>query len=341
MKTYDFFFDLPKELIAQSPIEPRDRSRMLVYNRAEDTVLHKHFYNITEFLRKGDLLVLNNTRVLPARLFGIKRGGSAKIEILLLKRLGLRTWEVLLKPGKRIKDGDSIVFSDGVLNARVIKTLPDGNRHIEFDYDGVFEDIINRIGQMPLPHYITKRLEDNERYQTVYNKVSGSSAAPTAGLHFTPELLEEIKESGVEVKELTLDVGLGTFRPVTSEDIDGHIMHSEHYLIGKDCADAVNRAKAEGRRIIAVGTTSVRVLESAVDTDGRLVPREGDTSIFIYPGYKFKIVDGIITNFHLPSSTLIMLVSAFIGRENTLRIYDLAVSEKYRFFSFGDSTLLL
>ena len=340
MKTSDFYYDLPKELIAQTPVYPRDTSRLLVYDRKTDKVLHKHFYDIKEFLKKGDVLVRNNTRVLPARMFAYTPNG-AKVEVLLLKRFNLNEWEVLVKPGKKAKPGAKLVFN-AELNLEVLSTVEEtGSRIVKFNYDGVFEDIISRIGEMPLPPYITEKLSDQERYQTVYAKVDGSAAAPTAGLHFTDSLISELEQMGVEIVDVLLHVGLGTFRPVKTDDILSHHMHSEYYEISEVAAEKINKAKSEGRRIIAVGTTSVRTLESAADEKGYVKPVKANTEIFIYPSYQFKCVDSLITNFHLPESTLIMLVSALSSREKTLELYKLAVEERYRFFSFGDACLIL
>lgn len=338
MNKSDFYYNLPEELIAQTPVEPRDHSRMLVYYRKTGEIEHKHFYDIIDYLKAGDVLVINDTKVLPARIYGVKEGTGAKIEFLLHKRIRLDEWEVLVKPAKKATVGAVIRFSDE-LTATVTGYIGEGLRTVRFSYDGVFEDILSRVGEMPLPHYIHERLSDGTRYQTVYARESGSSAAPTAGLHFTPELLQKIKDKGVEVVKVLLHVGLGTFRPVKAENILDHKMHSEYYCVTPEAAAAVNKAKAEGRRVIAVGTTSVRTLESAWH-DGKLNAESGETSIFIYPPYKFKAVDALITNFHLPESTLIMLVSAFIGRENALKMYECAVENKYRFFSFGDATFL-
>ena len=339
MKTSDFDYYLPEELIAQTPVEPRDSSRLLVYNRSEDKVYHKRFYDIKEFLKSGDLLVRNNTRVLPARMFGYTKNGG-KVEILLLKRFNLTEWEVLVKPGKKAKPGAELVLSEE-LSLTVLETIEEaGSRRVKFNFDGVFEDIISRIGEMPLPPYITAKLQNKERYQTVYAKVDGSAAAPTAGLHFTDNLLSEIKEMGVEIADVLLHVGLGTFRPVKSDDILEHHMHSEYYEIDEVAAEKINRAKREGRRVIAVGTTSVRTLESAADENGFVKPVKANTEIFIYPPYKFKCVDALITNFHLPKSTLIMLVSSLASREKVLELYETAVKERYRFFSFGDSMFI-
>lgn len=336
MKTSDFYYDLPEELIAQHPDEPRDSSRLLVYNRETDRVDHRHFRDIVEYLKKGDVLVVNNTRVLPARLIGHRIGTGGAMEFLLLKRVDKDTWNVLVKPGKKAKIGSAFAFSDE-LKAEIIGNCEGGGRTVRFLYEGVFEDILSRVGQMPLPPYIKEKLQDKERYQTVYSQENGSAAAPTAGLHFTPELLDRIRAMGVEVVEVLLHVGLGTFRPVKVDDVSNHEMHSEFYRVTEQAADAVNRAKREGRRVIAVGTTSVRTLESASDESGILRAESGDTRIFIYPGYRFKCVDALITNFHLPESTLIMLVSALIGKDKTLELYKLAVKERYRFFSFGDA----
>lgn len=340
MKTSDFFYDLPEELIAQSPVEPRDSSRMLVYDRQGKSIEHKHFYDIEGYLQKGDVLVVNNTKVLPVRLYGNKEKTNGKIEFLLLKRLDLKKWEVVLKPGRIAKVGSKFNFGDK-LSATVLDITEGGMRVVEFDYDGVFEDILNDIGEMPLPHYIKSRIENKERYNTVYAEYTGSAAAPTAGLHFTQDLMQRLKAKGVIFVDVLLHVGLGTFRPVKADDIMQHKMHSEYYEITQDAADEINKAKSEGRRVIAVGTTSVRVLESCADDSGKLSQKVGETDIFIYPGYKFKVVDSLITNFHLPESTLIMLVSAFMGRDEALAMYKTAVEEKYRFFSFGDSTFII
>ncbi|MGN0961861.1 MAG: tRNA preQ1(34) S-adenosylmethionine ribosyltransferase-isomerase QueA [Christensenellales bacterium] len=339
LSTKSYYYDLPEELIAQTPAEPRDSSRLLVYHKNSEEIEHKIFRDVIDYLHEGDVLVLNNTRVLPARLYGKKETGAI-IEILLLKRIDLTTWECLAKPGKRLKSGTVIVFSDELKG--VIKEDTDfGGKIICFEYDGVFEDIINKIGVMPLPPYIKKQYKDPKRYQTVYNKISGSSAAPTAGLHFTEELLNKIKEKGVTIVEVLLHVGLGTFRPVNEDNILNHKMHSEYIEVSKESADILNKAKQNHQRIIAVGTTSIRVLESASISKGVIEPCKKETDIFIYPGYEFKMVDGVITNFHLPESTLIMLVSAFLGFDETMEMYKTAVKEKYRFFSFGDATLLI
>ena len=334
-----YYYDLPQELIAQTPIEPRDASRLLVYHKSNGQIEHKHFYNVIDYLKKGDVLVVNNTRVLPARLFGFKDTG-AKIEVLLQKRLDLKTWLAIARPFKRLSEGTRVTFSQN-LSCIVKEKYDYGNLKIEFEFDGVFEHRLSEVGSVPLPPYIKEKLKDKERYQTVYSKIEGSSAAPTAGLHFTPELIAKIKEKGVEFVEVLLHVGLGTFRPVKEENILAHKMHSEYIEMSQQNADILNKAKAEGRRIIAVGTTSVRVLESCCDENGRVIPQKRETDIFIYPGYKFKIVEGLITNFHLPESTLIMLVSAFVGYNQTLAVYKTAVQEKYRFFSFGDACLFI
>lgn len=340
MKKSDFYYDLPEERIAQHPVQPRDSSRLMVYRRATDTVDHRHFYDLPAYLQKGDVLVINNTRVLPARIYGRKTETGAHVEFLLHKRLSLTDWEVLARPAKRLKAGNEIVFSSE-LKAEVLQVGDEGIVRARFRCDGAFEAALSQIGEMPLPPYIKEKLSDKERYQTVYAKEEGSSAAPTAGLHFTPELLQNIKDMGVEVAEVMLHVGLGTFRPVKTDEIADHKMHSEYYEISAETCETVNRAKKEGRRVIAVGTTSVRVLESAAKEKGIVLPTRGETDIFIYPPYDFKIVDALITNFHLPESTLLMLVSALCGREKVLSLYDIAVREKYRFFSFGDAMLVL
>lgn len=340
MKTSDFDYYLPEELIAQTPVEPRDSSRLLVYDRNSGEVYHKHFYDLPQFLKKGDVLVRNNTKVLPARMFGYTVKGG-KVEILLLKRFNLTDWEVLVKPGRKARTGTVLTVSEE-LTAEVIGINDDvGSRTVRFTFNGVFEDVISRVGEMPLPPYITKKLEDGTRYQTVYAKTDGSAAAPTAGLHFTERLLKELEDKGVEIADVLLHVGLGTFRPVKAEEITEHHMHSEYYEISEEAAEKINRAKKEGRRVVAVGTTCVRTLESAADENGFVHPVKADTNIFIYPPYKFKCVDALITNFHLPKSTLLMLVSAFSSREEMLSLYETAVKEGYRFFSFGDAMLLL
>ena len=340
IKTSDFDYFLPENLIAQTPVYPRDSSRMLVYDRDNDSILHKHFYDICDFLKEGDVLVRNNTKVLPARMFAYTKN-NAKVEVLLLKRFNLTEWEVLVKPGKKAKPGAKLTLSDE-LSLEVLSTIEEsGSRRVKFFYDGVFEDIISRLGEMPLPPYIKEKLEDKERYQTVYEKTEGSAAAPTAGLHFTPELIEKIKAKGVIIVDVLLHVGLGTFRPVKEEDLTNHHMHSEFYQIDESSAQIINQAKKEGRRVIAVGTTSVRTLESATDEKGFVSAGAGDTEIFIYPPYKFKCVDALITNFHLPKSTLLMLVSSLATKEKILKVYQTAVEEEYRFFSFGDAMLVL
>ena len=336
MKTSDFYYDLPEELIAQTPIEPRDHSRLLVYNKEQDLIEHKHFYDLPNYLKKGDVLVVNNTRVIPARIFGKIEGRDANFEILLLKRLDYTHWETIMKPARKARLGSIIKISDE-LSAKVVGLGEYGGRTIEFSFSGVFEDILDKVGNMPLPPYIHEKLKDKERYQTVYSKINGSAAAPTAGLHFTPELLQKLKDMGVIITNVLLNIGLGTFRPVKAENIEDHEMHSEYYVMTKETADIINAAKREGRRVICVGTTSVRVLETVADENGFVKEEIGNTQIFIYPGYKYKAVDGLITNFHLPESTLIMLVSALVGREKTLEIYNEAVKERYRFFSFGDA----
>ena len=338
LKKSSYFYNLPEELIAQKPIEPRDNSRLLLFCRQTEEIQDKHFYDILDFLHKGDVLVVNNTRVLPARLFGYKDTG-AKIEILLQKRIDLTTWEVIARPFKRLKEGTEIHFSEN-LSLTVLEKKEYGECKVKFNFTGAFEERLDEVGQVPLPPYIHEKLKDKERYQTVYSKVEGSSAAPTAGLHFTNELLQKLQEKGVELIEVLLHVGLGTFRPVKEDDILNHNMHSEYIEMTQENADKINKAKAEGRRIIAVGTTSVRVLESVATEDVRVKAYKGETSIFIYPSYKFKIVDGLITNFHLPESTLIMLVSAFAGYDQTMKIYNHAVKEHYRFFSFGDAMFI-
>ncbi len=340
MKTALFDYYLPEELIAQTPVEPRDHSRLLVYNRQTKEILHKHFYDIVDFLKPDDILVVNNTKVIPARLYGEREGTHGKVELLLLKRCDLTHWDVILKPGKTARIGTVYNFSDK-LKGTITEIGEDGQRTIEFSFDGVFENILSEIGQMPLPPYIKEKLKDKSRYNTVYSKVDGSAAAPTAGLHFTKPLLEKIKGMGVTIAEVLLHVGLGTFRPVKVDDTDEHVMHSEYYEVTQETADLLNNAKKTGRRIIAVGTTSVRVLESATDDDGVIHAGHDNTNIFIYPPYKFKTVDALITNFHLPKSTLLMLVSAFADREEMLRVYETAVKEKYRFFSFGDATFII
>lgn len=338
LKTSDFNYDLPKELIAQTPVYPRDSSRLMVYDRATDEVRHEHFYDLTKYLKKGDLLVVNNTKVLPARMYSYTEHGG-KVEILLLKRINLTDWEVMVKPGKKAKEGVTLVVSDE-LSLTVNSRTESGGRIVTFHFDGVFEDIISRLGEMPLPPYIHEKLKDQDRYQTVYAKEPGSAAAPTAGLHFTPELIEKLKAQGVEFAEIELQVGLGTFRPVKVENVLEHKMHTERYRVPEAAAEKINAAKREGRRVIAVGTTSVRTLETVADEKGFVKPCSGETSIFIYPPYKFKCVDALITNFHLPESTLIMLVASLVGKDKILELYNLAVKERYRFFSFGDAMLI-
>lgn len=340
MDVKDFYYELPEELIAQDPLEDRSSSRLMVLDKNTGEIEHKHFKDILSYLNPGDCLVINNTKVIPARLFGVKEGTQAKIEILLLKRKENDIWETLVKPGKKAKPGTKISFGEGILVGEVLEVVEDGNRLIQFHYEGIFEEILDQLGQMPLPPYITHQLQDKNRYQTVYAKYDGSAAAPTAGLHFTKELLEEVKKMGVEIAEVTLHVGLGTFRPVKVENVLDHHMHSEFYMVSQDAADKINKAKKEGHRVIAVGTTSTRTLESAADEHGMLKETSGWTEIFIYPGYQFKVIDALITNFHLPESTLVMLVSALAGREHVLAAYQRAVEEKYRFFSFGDAMFI-
>lgn len=341
MKTSDFYFDLPQELIAQDPLEDRSSSRLLVLDRETGKTEHRIFKDVIDYLNPGDCLVVNNTKVIPARLFGSKEGTEAKIEILLLKRKENDVWETLVKPGKKAKPGTRISFGDGLLTGEVIDVVEEGNRLIKFTYDGIFEEILDQLGQMPLPPYITHQLKDKNRYQTVYAKHDGSAAAPTAGLHFTPELLEAIKAKGVNIAHVTLHVGLGTFRPVKVEDVTNHHMHSEFYIVEEDQAKLINETKQRGGKIISVGTTSCRTLESATDDQGILHAGSGWTDIFIYPGYKFKMIDRLITNFHLPESTLLMLVSALAGKDKIMAAYEEAVKERYRFFSFGDAMLIL
>ena len=337
----DFYFDLPEELIAQDPLEDRSSSRLLVLDKNTGTVEHHGFKDILDYLQEGDCLVINNTKVIPARLMGEREGTGASIEVLLLKRKENDIWETLVKPGKKAKPGTKIIFGGGLLVGEVVDVVEEGNRLIQFHYEGIFEEILDQLGQMPLPPYITHQLQDKNRYQTVYAKHDGSAAAPTAGLHFTPELLDAVKAKGVEIAEVTLHVGLGTFRPVKEDNLLNHHMHSEFYNIEQSEADKINKAKAEGHRVISVGTTSTRTLESAADENGFLRACSGWTEIFIYPGYTFKVIDGLITNFHLPESTLVMLVSALAGRDNVLAAYDEAVKERYRFFSFGDAMLII
>lgn len=339
MKTSDFYYNLPEELIAQTPAEPRDSSRLLIYHRKDKRIEHKIFRDISDYLQKGDVLVVNRTKVLPARLYAKTQNGGA-VEVLLLKRLNLDEWEALVRPGKKCKIGTRLEINDE-LALEVTGITESGERYVKFFYEGAFEDILSRAGTMPLPPYIHEKLNDPDRYQTVYCRENGSAAAPTAGLHFTPELLAKLREKGVEIVEVLLHVGLGTFRPVKVEDVERHVMHSEYYEVSEEAAEKVNRAKKEGRRVIAVGTTSVRTLETVAETDGRIRAEKGDTQIFLYPPYKMKCVDALITNFHLPESTLLMLVSCLCSREEVLQIYETAVREKYRFFSFGDAMLVL
>lgn len=341
MKTHDFYYDLPKERIAQTPVEPRDHSRLLVMDRFTGEMEHRHFYDIVDYLRPGDLLVINDSRVLPARLYGYKEDTGAHMELLLLEQKENMVWECLAKPGKKAKPGVKLIFGDGLLTGEVVDVKEDGNRMVKFTCNGNFYSVLDQIGQMPLPPYITEKLQDKERYQTVYSKELGSAAAPTAGLHFTPELMDKIRAMGVDFASVTLHVGLGTFRPVKAEEVTEHKMHSEHCLLPKETAEKILKTKANGGRVIAVGTTSCRTLESVATFTGQIQPWEGYTDIFIYPGYEFKVLDGLITNFHLPESTLIMLVSAFAGREHILHAYEEAVKLEYRFFSFGDACLFL
>ena len=341
MKTSDFYYDLPKELIAQDPLEDRSSSRLLVLHRKSGRVEHRVFTDIVEYLKPGDCLVRNNTKVIPARLYGTRVDTGATIELLLLKRMENDVWETLVKPGKKARQGVVISFGDGILTGEIIDVKEDGNRLIQFRYEGIFEEILDQLGQMPLPPYITHTLKDKNRYQTVYAKYEGSAAAPTAGLHFTEELFQKLEEKGVLVANVTLHVGLGTFRPVKVDDVSKHHMHTEFYQLTKEEADRINKAKQAGGRIVCVGTTSCRTIESAADENGVLKPGQGDTDIFIYPGYSFKMMDVLITNFHLPESTLLMLVSALAGKEQVMRVYEEAVRERYRFFSFGDAMIIL
>ncbi len=342
MNKSEFFYELPPELIAQSPAEPRDSSKLLIYNRATQSIEHRIFRDITEYLGPDDVLVINESRVIPARLFGIREDTGGKVEILLLHRRNGDEWEILVKPGRRAKVGTTVMFGEGELKAELLDKTPDGGRIALFKYSGgTFEEVLDRLGEMPLPHYITKKLEEKERYQTVYSRDPGSAAAPTAGLHFTNELLKKIKDSGVKVAPLVLHVGLGTFRPVKEDDITKHPMHSEYYVLGKESADIINEAKVRGGKIVSVGTTSTRVLETVASKFGEIRPDSGWTDIFIYPGYEFKAVDRLITNFHLPESTLLMLVSAMIGTDEALRVYGEAIGRRYRFYSFGDAMLIL
>lgn len=341
MRRQDFYYELPEELIAQDPLEDRSSSRLLVLNKQSGAVSHHTFREITDYLKEGDCLVINDTKVIPARLIGSKVGTDAKIEVLLLKRKENNVWETLVKPGKKAKVGAKISFGDGLLIGEVVDIVEEGNRLIKFTYEGIFEEILDQLGQMPLPPYITHQLEDKNRYQTVYATHTGSAAAPTAGLHFTPELLRQVEEMGVDIARVTLHVGLGTFRPVKVDEITDHHMHSEFFQMDEEAAEKINRAKERGGRVICVGTTSCRTVESAADENGHLEAKSGWTEIFIYPGYQFKVLDGLITNFHLPESTLIMLVSALAGREPVLAAYEEAVRQRYRFFSFGDAMLIL
>ena len=341
MKTSDFDYLLPEELIAQTPMEPRDHSRLLVYHRGANTIEHKHFYDILDYLREGDALVINETKVIPARLLGVKEDTGVPVEVLLLRRQNATDWEGLVRPGRRLKPGAMCSFGDGLLRCEIMGNVEEiGGRVVRFHYEGVFEELLERLGEMPLPPYIHEKLMDQTRYQTVYAKAEGSAAAPTAGLHFTPELMEKIKQKGVTVVPVLLHVGLGTFRPVKAEDVDEHKMHSEFYEVTQEAADTLNAIRARGGRLICVGTTSVRTIETAATEDGIIHAGSGDTAIFIKPGVKIKAVDALITNFHLPQSTLLMLVSTFMGRENALHTYNTAVNEKYRFFSFGDAMFI-
>ena len=341
MKVTEFDYELPEELIAQTPIKKRDESRLMVLNRKEQTIEHKIFKDIIDYLKPGDVLVRNNTKVIPARLYGKKETG-AKVEFLLLNNIEGDIWESIVRPGNKLHVGAKVIFGDGILEAEILEVMPGGTRKVEFKYDGIFNEILDKIGLMPLPPYIHESLKEKDRYQTVYAKYDGSAAAPTAGLHFTPELLEKIQEKGVEIANVTLHVGIGTFRPVKEDTVEEHKMHSEHFYIKQEDVDKINKAKQEGRRVIAVGTTSCRVLESIADENTGMVKTiEDDTEIFIYPGYKFKCIDGLITNFHLPQSTLLMLVSALAGKEYIMKAYKEAVKEKYRFFSFGDAMFIM
>ena len=341
MKTSDFFYDLPEELIAQDPLEDRTASRLLVLNRETGAVEHKIFSDVIDYLNEGDCLVINNTRVIPARLIGEKEGTGGKVEVLLLKRRANDVWETLVKPGKKLRPGARVTFGDGRLKAEILEIAEEGNRLVRFYYEGIFEEILDSLGEMPLPPYITHKLEDKEMYQTVYAKYDGSAAAPTAGLHFTKELLNKIEEKGIKIASITLHVGLGTFRPVKVDDVNNHHMHTEWYEVNAEAADIINETKRNGGRVICVGTTSCRTIESVADENGYMKAKTDETDIFIYPGYKFKVMDGLITNFHLPESTLVMLVSAFAGKENVLAAYETAVKERYRFFSFGDAMILI
>lgn len=341
METKDFYYDLPKELIAQTPIEPRDTSRLLVLDKESGNITHYHFRDILDYLKPGDCLILNDSRVLPARIYGVKEETGAVVEFLLLTQKEQNVWEALAGPGRKAKIGSRFVFGEGIMTGEVIDILPDGNRVVSFTCEGNFFAALDQIGQMPLPPYITEKLEDKERYQTVYSRELGSAAAPTAGLHFTPELLEEVKAKGVKIGFVTLHVGLGTFRPVSVDSIEDHKMHSEHYHMPKETAELINETKRNGGRVISVGTTSCRTIESVAKKEGKICESDGWTDIFIYPGYEFQVLDALITNFHLPESTLVMLVSALAGRDNVLNAYKVAVEEKYRFFSFGDAMLII
>ncbi len=341
MKTSDFYYDLPEELIAQTPVEPRDSSRMMVIGRKSGEISHKHFYDIIDYLEPGDCLIVNDSRVLPARIYGVKEGSGANVEFLLLRQISSNRWEALSKPGKKAKVGTRFVFGDGLMTGEVTEVTEEGNRIVDFECEGSFFETLDKLGQMPLPPYIHEKLTDKERYQTVYSRELGSAAAPTAGLHFTKELMQKLRDKGVNIGYVTLHVGLGTFRPVKVDDVTKHHMHSEHYELPVETAKLINETKRSGKRVIAVGTTSCRTLESVAKKEGCVCPSEGWTDIFIYPGFEFNVLDGLITNFHLPESTLIMLVSAFAGYDNIMNAYKNAVEEKYRFFSFGDSMLIL
>ena len=339
MKVTDFDYELPEELIAQTPMEKRDESRLMVLDRKEQTIEHKHFKDVIDYLEPGDVLVRNNTKVIPARLYGKKETG-AKVEFLLLNNMEKDIWECIVRPGNKLHVGAKVIFGDGILKAEVLDTMPGGTRKVEFNYEGIFNEILDKIGLMPLPPYIHESLKEKDRYQTVYAKYDGSAAAPTAGLHFTPELLKKIEEKGIDIANVTLHVGIGTFRPVKEDTVEAHQMHSEHFYIKEEDCEKINKAKKSGHRVIAVGTTSCRVLETIADDNGYVKPTEGDTQIFIYPGYKFRCLDALITNFHLPQSTLVMLVSALAGKDYIMKAYKEAVEQKYRFFSFGDAMLI-
>lgn len=341
LKTSDFYYNLPEELIAQDPLADRSSSRLLVVSRSESALNHTHFDRIGDYLKEGDCLVLNNTKVIPARLLGVKEDTGAAVEVFLLKRIDADRWETLVKPGKKLRPGARVSFGDGILRCEIEEVIEEGNRIVRFEYQGIFEELLDKLGQMPLPPYIHHKLEDRNRYQTVYAKYDGSAAAPTAGLHFTPELLENLKQKGVRLAFVTLHVGLGTFRPVKVEDVTSHHMHTEEYEVTKEAADIINDTKSRGGRIICVGTTSCRTIESVATDNGEVIPGKGDTSIFIYPGYSFKVLDGLITNFHLPESTLLMLVSALAGKDRIMKAYEEAVKERYRFFSFGDAMIII